>query len=187
MKLLVIILTLSVLILSGCSSNPKNQDHHPRTVHQDLNIQKHQSAQRTQAVQQPQATKKIHFNNSRQVKQSLMSQLRLWEGTPYQFGGTTKKGIDCSAFVQTTFKSKLGINLSRTTRSQVKEGVYVSKNNLRPGDIVFFKTGNNSRHNGIYIGNNQFIHASTSRGVTTSDITSPYWRKRYWTSRRLEI
>ncbi len=175
MKLITVFFAIVSLFLAGCSTKE-----HTRTVHQtpapvDVIVS---ASPAPKQAQQP-------IDNTRQIQLALKSQLRLWKGTPYQFGGTTKQGVDCSAFVQNTFKSKLGLNLSRTTRSQVKEGVFVAKQDLKPGDIVFFRTGRNSRHNGVYIGNNQFIHASSSRGVTTSDLTLAYWRQHYWTARRI--
>ena len=100
-------------------------------------------------------------------------------------GGLSKDGIDCSGFVYTTFRSKLGINIPRSTALQSKIGSNVSKNKLRTGDLVFFKTATKVRHVGIYIENNKFLHASTSKGVMISKLDNVYWKSKYWKSKRL--
>ncbi|WP_420849928.1 NlpC/P60 family protein [Otariodibacter oris] len=121
------------------------------------------------------------------VISSLSEQQEEWKGTRYVLGGTTKNGIDCSAFVQITFRELFGLNLPRMTRDQVKEGSKVAKSDLKPGDLVFFKTGRgpNGYHVGIYAQNGKFLHASTKGGVIYSDLNSPYWSKTYWQARRV--
>jgi len=131
------------------------------------------------------SSKPVDLNHTSKVKNLLLSQYRLWEGTPYQYGGTTRSGVDCSAFVQNTYRSKLGYQIPRTTRTQIKLGSSVSKRNLKPGDIVFFKTGSSSMHNGIYLGKSKFVHASSSKGVTISSLDNRYWQKTYLTSKRI--
>lgn len=108
-----------------------------------------------------------------------------WQGTPYRFGGNSYHGIDCSALVQNIFHESFNIKLPRTTETQVKLGFHVYRDELQIGDLVFFKTGRNSRHVGIYIGNNEFIHASTSKGVITSSLDNVYWKPRYWQAKRI--
>lgn len=108
-----------------------------------------------------------------------------WKGVKYKLGGSNKNGIDCSALIQKAYKYKLNIELPRTTRQQVKLGKTVEKHKLQTGDLIFFKTGKNSRHAGIYIDNGKFIHASTSRGVIISKLNNPYFKKYYWKSQRL--
>ena len=108
-----------------------------------------------------------------------------WQGTPYRFGGDSKKGIDCSALVQHIYRDSFNISLPRTTQTQVNKGVFVYRNKLQVGDLVFFKTGHNSRHVGIYMGNDEFIHVSTSKGVITSSLNNVYWKPRYWQAKRI--
>lgn len=104
-------------------------------------------------------------------------------GTPYVYGGTTTKGFDCSGFTQRVF-SDLGIKLNRTSSSQYSQGTAVSS--LLPGDLVFFNTsGKGISHVGIYIGDNQFIHSSTSDGVIISGLGENYWSKRYVGAKRV--
>jgi cell wall-associated NlpC family hydrolase len=120
-----------------------------------------------------------------QVSSALHTQYNGWQGTPYRLGGLSKKGIDCSGFVYLTFKQRFGITLPRTTKAQVKQGDKISRRKLKPGDLVFFKTGWRTRHVGIYIGNGKFLHASTSKGVIISKLDNVYWKKKYWRAQRI--
>ena len=125
----------------------------------------------------------ISQSDSPTVKK-LYSQYNDWRGVKYRIGGTSKKGIDCSGFVQITYKQKLNKQLPRTTELMAKKGKAIAIKNLRPGDLVFFKTGWKVRHVGIYAGKGEFIHASTSRGVIKSKLNNSYWTDAYWMSRR---
>lgn len=107
-----------------------------------------------------------------------------WQGVPYKHGGTTRQGVDCSALVQAVFKEN-GIMLSRSSYHQFREGVGIPKENLKPGDLVFFNTnGTLASHVGIYLGDNQFISA-TKNCVEIQDLDMPYWAKTYHASRRV--
>ena len=119
------------------------------------------------------------------IKGRLYTQYHKWRGVRYRLGGSNKRGIDCSAFVQVTFKTKLGVNLPRTTSLQSRLGKEVRKNELKAGDLVFFRTGSTSRHVGIYLEENKFLHASQSRGVTISKLDNTYWQANYWKSVRI--
>ncbi|WP_217269621.1 C40 family peptidase [Neobacillus endophyticus] len=106
-------------------------------------------------------------------------------GVPYVWGGTSPKGFDCSGFVRYTYH-KAGVSLPRTASEQYAEGQSVSKGKLQRGDLVFFstyKTG--ASHVGIYLGNNKFIHASTSHGVTVSSLSTSYYNQTYIGSKRI--
>ncbi|KMK51500.1 endopeptidase [[Actinobacillus] muris] len=118
---------------------------------------------------------------------SLSEHQREWKGTRYRLGGTSRKGVDCSGFMQITFRDLFGIALPRTTTEQAQAGRKVAKVELQTGDLVFFKTGRgpNGKHVGVYVKNGQFLHASTKGGVIYSDIHSPYWSKTFWQARRL--
>lgn len=109
-----------------------------------------------------------------------------WQSVPYRFGGVTAKGIDCSAFVQVVYRDAWQKALPRTTASQSQLGKKVSYKAAQAGDLVFFKTSRSQRHVGVYLGNKEFMHASTSEGVIISRLDNPYWASRIWQFRRLE-
>lgn len=119
------------------------------------------------------------------IKSKIMDQYADWKGVRYRLGGDSKRGIDCSAFVQLTFREQFGLNLPRSTYEQEDTGKKIQRNKLRPGDLVLFGAGSTGRHVGIYLGNNQFVHASTSSGVMISNLTEAYWTKRYREGRRV--
>jgi len=125
--------------------------------------------------------------SSQQVAYSLKQQHKSWRGVKYRMGGMSKKGIDCSGFVYRTFKDKMRVSLPRTTMLQSQVGYEIDRKELRPGDLVFFKTGLifKDNHVGVYMGKNRFLHASTSRGVMISKLNNPYWKDAYWHSRRV--
>ncbi|MCE3203109.1 C40 family peptidase [Paenibacillus sonchi] len=107
-------------------------------------------------------------------------------GTPYVWGGTTAAGFDCSGFILYIMEKFNAGDLPRTTGSQAKAGTEVSKDDLRLGDLVFFNTfGNGVSHAGIYIGDGQFAHSSSSKGVRISKLSDSYYRDRYVTARRV--
>jgi peptidoglycan endopeptidase LytE len=100
-------------------------------------------------------------------------------GVPYKLGGSTLRGIDCSAFVKKIYEV-FNIELPRTTREQFSIGIKVEKDRLEEGDLVFFKRRGNSSHVGIYIGDNQFVHASSyNREVKIDYLDTPYYNKRF--------
>lgn len=115
----------------------------------------------------------------------LYRQHREWQGVRYRLGGINKTGIDCSGFVQLTYQSKLGVSLPRTARQQSKLGIEIRKHQLEAGDLVFFRTGPTSKHVGIYLEKNKFLHVSQRKGVTISQMDNVYWKSRYWKSVRL--
>jgi peptidoglycan DL-endopeptidase CwlO len=102
-------------------------------------------------------------------------------GVPYKWGGTTPSGFDCSGLVQYVY-GHFGIRLTRTTYTQINEGVYVARENLQPGDLVFFGTPRNPGHVGLYVGNNVYLHAPRTGEVVRID---PMTRRDYLTARRI--
>jgi cell wall-associated NlpC family hydrolase len=86
-----------------------------------------------------------------------------------------------------TFRTKLGVVLPRSTEFQAQLGESVRKDQLRAGDLVFFKTGMTDRHVGVYLEDGKFLHASTSQGVTISGLDESYWKSAYWKAKRLGI
>lgn len=120
---------------------------------------------------------------------SVISIGRRYLGTPYRFGspsGVTST-FDCSSFTQYVFR-KVGISLPRTSRDQAKVGTFVSRSNLRKGDLVFFstsKSGGKIAHVGIYAGNGQILHTYGAGGVKYTSLNSSWWSAHYITARRV--
>ena len=133
------------------------------------------------------ATRDINLSDSKSLKAILYTQYEEWKGTPHQIGGLSRDSIDCSGFIHLTFKSKLGIVLPRSTDSLIELGVHIDKDELRTGDLVFFKTGKSLRHVGVYLERGRFLHASTRQGVAISNLNSTYWKSAYWKAKRLEM
>ncbi|MDL2215256.1 NlpC/P60 family protein [Dysgonomonas sp. OttesenSCG-928-M03] len=113
----------------------------------------------------------------------LFAEVSLWLGTPYRYGGNTKKGTDCSGFVGQVYRRVYGKELERSSDNQAKKNVReIRKGSLEPGDLVFFRTLRNSKkidHVGIFLKNGRFIHASTSKGVIVSSLDEEYYRKNW--------
>lgn len=149
----------TLFLLPGCASQPPEPTAHTT----------------------PRATAAVHDN---EIVSVLHDQHSDWAGTPYRLGGNSRQGIDCSAFVRTTFQQHFGRTLPRTTRAQTAVGNPVEPARIEPGDLVFFRTGRNKRHVGIYVEGGRFLHASTSRGVTLSELDNPYWSSTFWMARR---
>ncbi len=162
------LVTLAIsTLLTGCSSAPSSSE---------------------QAQFEPQSVNHTHqvtVNERQQVLSSFLQVFHRWEGAPYQFGGTSKNGIDCSAFVQIAFRDAAQTQLPRTTYYQVQVGEQLDYRNAEPGDLVFFRPSSNSRHVGVYLGNKQFMHASQSKGVIISRLDNPYWASTFWQFRRV--
>lgn len=119
--------------------------------------------------------------------QAIINKAKQYLGVPYVYGGASPSGFDCSGLVYYVLKS-LGYSPYRTPADQYRQGTYVSKENLQPGDIVFFANtyASGISHVGIYAGNGQFIHAPNSRSVVSyADLTSGYWANHYYGARRM--
>ena len=126
---------------------------------------------------------KKHSSNSLELNR-LYGFYEIWRGTSYKLGGLSVSGVDCSGFIQNAFKSVYNLKIPRTTKEQMYFGKKISKYQLSTGDVVFFKTGYNTRHVGIYLEKNTFMHASTSKGVTISSLSNDYWKNKYYMSRK---
>lgn len=108
-------------------------------------------------------------------------------GSTYVYGDTGKEGYDCSGLIYSIYKNELGISLPRSSREQSGFGTQVSKSDLQQGDLVFFNTtGSGVSHVGIYIGDGQFIHASSGqKKVITSSLSEGYYEQRYVNATRV--
>jgi len=134
------------------------------------------------------AIKKSRQNNHQPQKQSysrnnsqLQNYIQDWIGTPYKYGGLSKRGIDCSGFTLTIYNEVYNYKLPRTALDQFKTGKKINSALITEGDLVFFRgvRGTGIDHVGIYLENNKFIHASTSAGVVISELSEEYYKIRF--------
>lgn len=141
-------------------------------------------------------TSEITTSNSTEAPPNLLAEnlvetAKSYEGTRYKYGGTTKKGMDCSGLVTTVYNSE-NIKLPRTTGELASSGNWIDLKEVQKGDLLFFATRRNSRtvnHVGIVtdarVGYVEFIHASTSAGVIISSLTEKYWYFAFVQARRI--
>lgn len=157
----------AVLLLAGCGvSRP--------TVEPDHGVKPvaHDGAQDTETA---------HLS----TRSNLLRTVEEWRGTPYRYGGDNQRGIDCSGFTSRVVAEVFNVQLPRTTRAQMKYGSRVDRSHLAMGDLVFFRTPSRTDHVGVYIGEGEFAHSSSSSGVMISHLDEPYWAGSYREARRV--
>ena len=120
------------------------------------------------------------------LEDALLKAFDDWKGTRYSFGGDSANGIDCSALTRRIYRSVFSFELPRISTDQIKEGTIVNRNDLKPGDILYFRPENRVNHTAVYIGNSLFINASSSKGVILSSLDSTYWGKYFIYGVRVE-
>lgn len=121
---------------------------------------------------------------------NILSEASTYLGTPYRFGGSTRNGIDCSAFVLNVYGESTGLELPRVAAEQAEVGEKVDLQELQKGDLVFFAHGRRISHVGIVQeitenGEVKFIHAATSKGVMISSLSDSYWAPKYRFAKRV--
>lgn len=155
---------MGIVILTGCHSN-RSVSTNTNSNSQSEVLSKYAGQMKTSAAQLK--------------SEKLYEYIDGWVGVKYKYGGTGKEGVDCSGFVQQVFKNVFQKSLERTATAMVNQCKVIDKSDLSEGDLVFFDISGKNSHVGIYLCNNYFIHASTSKGVILSLLTQEYYVK-YW-------
>lgn len=188
-----------VTLLFGCASHPQQVVEQQKTQQQSQ--AKFVAAQSASVYEETlykeeQATEKelADFSGNKPYQLPVLADSILERGmsligTRYRFGGTSEAGFDCSGFIGYLFREEAGMNLPRSTREMINvKAPLVARNNLKPGDLLFFSTVGRGRvsHAGIYLGDNQFIHSSSRRsgGVRVDSLGDSYWSKTFIEAKR---
>jgi murein DD-endopeptidase / murein LD-carboxypeptidase len=109
----------------------------------------------------------------------LFNFIEEWWAVRYRYGGTTKRGVDCSSYTGQLLSSVYGFSVPRTAREQYRVTQRIGREELAEGDLVFFNTRGGVSHVGVYLGNGHFTHSSSHSGVTISSLDEAYYSKRY--------
>ncbi len=178
MKKIVLLLLLSLTFVSVKSQSIKSQAATVTVKKAD--------------VSDPDNLASSYFSQIMGVAVSATSNVKLyqfiydWIGTPYRLGGDSKKGIDCSKFAIQLYDKVFNTIIGNNSRSIFSMVNPIGKTELQEGDLVFFRIHSRSiTHVGVYIGDNKFAHASSSKGVMISNLNEPYWQRYYYKGGRL--
>lgn len=167
-----LLFTLSFFILAGCRTSLPKTTENSRPV-------------KSSAYKK--YTAKLGFEVDKTCNLKLLDEVIDWWGTPYKYGGESKSGADCSGFVQMVFLKVYNKKLPRTTKDQYEFCRKINKSHLKEGDLVFFETGGKGiSHVGIYLKDEKFAHASSSKGVMVNGLDETYYDKAYRGGGRVE-
>lgn len=174
-----IVVALTAMMFTGCRSSKPDSGH-------DKDSGTTISVKRENA----ELTRRFGFSVTRDDNTALYGELATWLGVPYKYAGNDRRGVDCSGLVcqvyQKVYNKKLQRSSAKIYEKNCRE---IARKKLREGDLVFFATGKDKHrisHVGIYLKNDRFIHASSSKGVTVSSLENPYFVRTYIASGRVE-
>lgn len=191
-------LLLALLLLSGCAlvnsnavlpshrSSEYSKKETPKEKSSSKKSPKSTSTKKSTESKETKSTEKKGSASPKKSEVTVLKAAQSYLGVRYKFGGTTRKGLDCSGLiwrVQQDIGNDKAVRLSSS--AMYKKGKPVSRSNLKVGDLCFFGPRKKVNHVGIYIGNNRFIHASSSKGVCYSTLDNVYWAPRLIGFRRL--
>ncbi len=176
-------------LVSGCGGGPKKlsqKSEAPQVEHELLTNttprSKPENLERESAESKPGKSSRVNTLEQARVNRAFELFTQEWEGVPHRMGGSTKKGVDCSGFVIVAYREVLNHEFAgRRAEDIFAELKPIEREDLQYGDLVFFKIrGRRISHVGIYLGADQFAHASSSSGVRVSALTLDYWEKRFF-------
>ena len=187
-----VIITTAALLLGSCTvtKNTTRKGSTPRTRYASASRGTGGSGASLGSAHKNNCSK-LEVNASSSDNAKLYSECASWLGAKYQYGGTTKSGVDCSGFVYMVYKAVYGKTLTRQSAGMLTDNcTKITKSQLREGDLVFFRTdgkkSSTPNHVGIYLKENKFIHASTSKGVVVSDLLQSYYVTNWITGGRVK-
>ncbi|MDR1096787.1 MAG: C40 family peptidase [Tannerella sp.] len=191
----ILFIFITVLSIASCSTRRPSAGSRPPAKSEQAAKSK-QSPKKSQPGYSNQTVSKLSKQFGIRLTQAdhiaLYTACSSWIGVKYRYGGNTKNGVDCSGFVSAIYKQVYGTGLERNSANILRRNcTAVRKNNLREGDLVFFKTtGSGNRniptHVGIYLKNGRFIHAASSRGVAVNSLSEAYYVRTWITGGRVK-
>ena len=177
--------------LSGCSQGYRSNAYEMQQTQQRQQTEAYKQAQRNKQLKQARAVKRSSYTSQQSHSSAVINQhparnlmtkiAHSTIGATYKWGGNNpQQGFDCSGLMKYVHENALGINIPRTAAQQRDKSRTISYAELQPGDMLFFKTGRNSNHVGIYVGSRKFVHAATgSKHVKIASMDSSYWHSRF--------
>lgn len=183
----IVIILLSILTFYSCGSTKSNR---VVTTKKQETRQQSKTTKNKPTSRQKQTVLKIS-NSQLNLAKDIIKNAKKYEGTRYKYGGTTKKGMDCSGLIFTAFKEE-NITIPRVSKAMATSGNWIDLKEVQKGDLLFFATKKNNRnvnHVGLVTAINgedvQFIHSTTSKGVITSKLKEKYWYFAFVQARRV--
>jgi len=187
-----IIITVGCIVLALSCSSIENNKHSGKGTHSGKTVTNDEQIVSDRFKELRREQDRIMLSGTAEeidrviLENALLKSYNNWKGTRYAWGGDSSRGIDCSALTRRVYREVFGYELPRVTEDQVKVGRRVSANNLKPGDILFFRPENRVNHTAVYLGKSLFINASSSKGVVLSSLESSYWGKYFKYAARVD-